>query len=655
MGHDLTLVTDEQTITAIRNSILRLNALSKSVQSKHNFDEIEQRWTKNNNDYKGFWRGADIQVIETRNGETIYDWQNREILSQGYSSDQPCPTKFPHLISGILIEISDIVSDILDYQNKYAFYWEIHLTCINLATKNSEAAPEVACATIIYNQVRLLNSWLQRLEQKRNTPNEPTLIDLGWRYYFAFGRNVNHDVMLSDSRCPNSIFLGRALLKDYRFALDSKGYATVISNTGSNTIGVLWLVSPNDKLNLDRCEGVGRNPPSYQENTKSIETTDANLFGGPKHVDAFLYVSNRKLGTVPADGYIEQIIDGLSQSLYSAEDIGHYKNYLKSQSPKPPYVSNLKLGEDLSKLLPGPDESKLPLDSSLPFFAYGLFKRDQFGYESIQDFIQWDDDAIVPEACLLERDGLPLLCPIDHPDLVSESEIKEVCKNEIQGGLLTFKEGMQLDAYRVIAETEPFTQYHWGQLNVFNMDKDEQPYLVNCLIARKPEKGTVVLSDQSWSLTADHFFTGVIELAERCSNENLNTIECQAAYLMLWTALERIAALKFSLKAGVMQNVVKLGDENAFSNAVDQFHEKHNGFANLRKVFSNHEISDQKPSKTSYKKTIKYLYTIRSNISHRGKGGFSEDHDMILDCIEITLQTLKNLFLTIGKDNNYSL
>jgi hypothetical protein len=143
MGHDLTLVTDEQTITAIRNSILRLNALSKSIQSKHNFDEIEQRWTKNNNDYKGFWRGADIQVIETRNVETIYDWQNREILSHGYSSDQPCPTKFPHLISGILVEISDIVTDILDYQNKYASYWEMHLTCTNLATKNSEVAPAV--------------------------------------------------------------------------------------------------------------------------------------------------------------------------------------------------------------------------------------------------------------------------------------------------------------------------------------------------------------------------------------------------------------------------------------------------------------------------------------------------------------------------------
>ena len=341
MGHDLTLVTDEQIITAIRNSIVRLNALSKSIQSKHNFDEIEQRWTKNSSDYKGFWRGADIQVVEAGNEETIYDWQSREILSHGYSSDQPCPTKFPNLISGILIEISDIVSDILDYQNKYAFYWEIHITCTNMATKNSEVAPEVACATIIYNQVRLLNSWLQRLEQKRTAPNEPTLPELGWRYYFAFGRNVNHSVMLSDSRCPNSIFLGRALLKDYRFALDSKGYATVISNTGSNTVGVLWLVSPNDKVNLDRCEGVGRNPPSYQENTKSIETTDANLFGGPEHVEAFLYVSNRKLGTVPADGYIEQIIDGLSQSLYSAEDIGHYKNYLNNHSIRDNEINNL--------------------------------------------------------------------------------------------------------------------------------------------------------------------------------------------------------------------------------------------------------------------------------------------------------------------------
>ena len=58
------------------------------------------------------------------------------------------------------------------------------------------------------------------------------------------------------------------------------------------------------------------------------------MFDGPKHVDALVYISNRLEGTTPAEGYIEQILEGLTDALHFGEELDLYKEYLRLNQSK---------------------------------------------------------------------------------------------------------------------------------------------------------------------------------------------------------------------------------------------------------------------------------------------------------------------------------
>lgn len=51
---------------------------------------------------------------------------------------------------------------------------------------------------------------------------------------------------------------------------------------------------------------------------------------------------------------------------------------------------------------------RLPNKTTLPFFAYGLFKPGQLSYFRIRDFIENMEEGIIVGK-LIERDGIPLL------------------------------------------------------------------------------------------------------------------------------------------------------------------------------------------------------------------------------------------------------
>lgn len=74
------------------------------------------------------------------------------------------------------------------------------------------------------------------------------------RLYFAYGANINKNNM--KTRCPNAVFIGKAVIKDKRFILNQFGVATVIDAPGSTVYGVLWNLSVKDEENLDIFEGV---------------------------------------------------------------------------------------------------------------------------------------------------------------------------------------------------------------------------------------------------------------------------------------------------------------------------------------------------------------------------------------------------------------
>lgn len=78
--------------------------------------------------------------------------------------------------------------------------------------------------------------------------------DLPAQLYFAYGSNLWLQQMAS--RCPESYYVGRAVLMDHRWQINSRGFANVIPCSGYNVHGLVYQVSVDDEARLDRNEGV---------------------------------------------------------------------------------------------------------------------------------------------------------------------------------------------------------------------------------------------------------------------------------------------------------------------------------------------------------------------------------------------------------------
>ena len=81
------------------------------------------------------------------------------------------------------------------------------------------------------------------------------------RLYFAYGSNLAFRQMAT--RCPGSTYVGRAVLPDYRWQINERGYANILPAPGSSVHGLVFelgndpLSTSSDEARLDRSEGVG--------------------------------------------------------------------------------------------------------------------------------------------------------------------------------------------------------------------------------------------------------------------------------------------------------------------------------------------------------------------------------------------------------------
>ena len=110
------------------------------------------------------------------------------------------------MLSGLFLEVGEISRSTLLLHNRFEFYDRMRITSSQLELGNENLSQVTVASTIIFNQIRLVYEWIARLEQQRQFEGAPTLLDLGWKYYFAFGRNVNHTAMLGLAGVPVLFF-----------------------------------------------------------------------------------------------------------------------------------------------------------------------------------------------------------------------------------------------------------------------------------------------------------------------------------------------------------------------------------------------------------------------------------------------------------------
>jgi len=667
-------LSNSEVLRIIREHIAKLNDVSKRIQGSEYWKTIEQRWL--NSEYphqpqlshpEEYFRGAGIKIFKSY--PTRYTEEGKHWAKDAWdNNDEVCPSRFPTLLSGLISEIQEPPGKefYLFGSYKWAFYDTILMSCLEFESTQSADDKILMCSTIIFNQIREMNTWCINLEKSIESP-EISLLELGWSYYFAFGRNVNRTQMLSKERCPNAIFLGRAHLFNHRFAIDTRGYATVLPKENNQVDGVLWLISPDDESRLDLREGVRRH--IYKKESMTVFTPGLMIGGGPQEVQTLVYVSNSPEGSKPKAGYIEQIIEGLVETLYSDEQLKLYRDYLSIGKESPETDSRKSNNKQALLNINKKEENNqtsnfpkyfLPENTSLPFFAYGLFKWGEFGHNRIKILAKHlgVEEAFAEGMCLLERDGLPLACQKNTKDL--NKEIVDSHHDVIFGDLIEFEDGKGNAAYQLIAEIEPEHQYKWKEIEVmwgtkgfyyknYKLDPKEWAGLTtiraNVLIAKSPNKGTSLLDNDEWRLEDDPFYSSVIHFAREVIETGRDTVQLQAAYLMVWTAIERIATLRISLKGEPLNKIFKLAKEKTFSDILDviDFPDE------LRKVYDTRDLKSRIPEEGNHTKTVRYLYQIRSNISHRGKGGFNRDHELVEHCLLIVVKILKSY---VGDNSN---
>ena len=624
-------LTDKQFVQAISDHIKELLQYSNSLENSDFIELLEDDGRSCNEEMKlmgHLWRGADVQVVKCDRGSLLENW-NKSVVNNGYHDDTPCPSRYPDLIVGLIRKL-DLNAIYIDASNKYEFYFYIANRAQILEKRNQNFSKLSYCRDIIFNQTSLLNQWRRQVIEN-NKEEQTTLLDKGWVIYFAYGKNVNWNDMLNEQRCPDAIPMGNARLKRYKFIIDDRGVGSIKLDNNSNVIGCLWIVSPEDMKRLDLREGIARQ--IYRKETIKVESLMS--FGPENEVLSVTYISNSPEGNLARDGYIEGIVDGLSHAGFEPKEYLHYLNYI-------PNNKNLKVSEDITnENLSVIKKEFLPEDLNLPFFAYGIFKKGQISFFRIKDFVKDIKQTHIENAFLAERDGIPLLGVKKENEILEGDFANIYADNRVYGDLISFKKVNLKEAYLSIANIEPEKQYLWGTVKIGNVK-------VNTLIGRRVFKGSIPMHEQSWDMSFhDPFIGGVIKFKEdvlASEDRRENFIELQAVYLMLWTAIERICTLKFSLASkseGLEKQLIEnLQDDKKVYDFLTTISKKPESFRTIYR--SDNTEKKFIFEKGNFIKCIKYLRQIRNNVAHRGKGGFA-DESLTLDAIEIVFKIFEKL------------
>lgn len=131
------------------------------------------------------------------------------------------------------------------------------------------------------------------------------------RLYIAYGSNMCEVQMML--RCPNSIVLGKGVLKDFELNfcgnLNGGNFATVVKKSGAETPVILWMTTADDELRLDRYEGY---PSFYRK--EIIPMSQIELEGcSTDFNEAYIYIMNSdRLGT-PSVYYYAGILNAYNK------------------------------------------------------------------------------------------------------------------------------------------------------------------------------------------------------------------------------------------------------------------------------------------------------------------------------------------------------
>lgn len=268
----------------------------------------------------------------------------------------------------------------------------------------------------------------------------------------------------------------------------------------------------------------------------------------------------------------------------------------------------------------------LPRRIDLPYFTYGLLQPGELAHRQLDGLLIAECRAEV-KGSLRVRDGIPLLA-------AAPSET-------IHGWLLEFRD---VGGYRAIVQFEPTKLYRWEEIKTID------GVTANTLMGAT-DTGSHVLHDDRWTGSKDPVFVhglGVVREVvdgpdgrvpfESVPPEALDWVRffrVQMAYLLLWSAIERYLALAYGPELDPVRKLKALGRDEEFARALSHT------VTQSRRVYESRSRDSAMLDPTEPGRSAEYFYVVRSNLSHRGKGAWSE--------AELVRTALQDLFVIFGR------
>ena len=115
--------------------------------------------------------------------------------------------------------------------------------------------------------------------------------------HFAYGANMSLAIMRRHAREAEP--LGIAELAGHRFVITGDGYASVEPSRAQSVYGVLWRITPRDRVTLDAWENVAAG--LYRAGTLPVRL-------GGEHWPALVYLARPRGEGRPKPGYLELVV-----------------------------------------------------------------------------------------------------------------------------------------------------------------------------------------------------------------------------------------------------------------------------------------------------------------------------------------------------------
>ena len=149
--------------------------------------------------------------------------------------------------------------------------------------------------------------------------------------HFAYGSNMHRAVMRKHA--PAAVPIGMARLMNYRFVITADGYASVEPACTQCVYGVLWRLTPRDRVTLDGWENIA----SGLYRAENLPVLEAG-----RRRQALVYVARRRPVGSPKAGYMEIVVAAARALELPADYIASLQQWL----PKRPFgAGHRKLGD----------------------------------------------------------------------------------------------------------------------------------------------------------------------------------------------------------------------------------------------------------------------------------------------------------------------